>query len=197
MMKKILLAFLVVSLAPAVFGEIAQNYDFSSGLSSWSTWSSWTWAWPFATNDGTDDFVRMGGWGDNISWGTTAVWQDTGAVYQPNTEYTLTLEWRDPSTGPEIVETVWLGLLNASDWSDVSGIVDGPAGAEDAWTTATLTFNTASDPCVVGQPLGVGMRVTSATTAWVDINSISLVPEPASICLIGLGSALALRRKRR
>jgi len=194
-MKKVLLVFLVVSLVPAVFGEIVQNYDFSAGLDSWSTWSSYSWSWPFAANDGTDDYVRMGGWGDDISWGCTAVWQDTGAVYQPDTEYTLTLEWRDPASAPEIVETVWFGLLNATDWTDVSGALDGPAGAEDEWITATLTFNTASDPCVVGQGIGVGFRTTSSTTCWVDINSISLVPEPATICLIGLG-ALALRRKR-
>jgi hypothetical protein len=199
-MKKVLLVFLVVSLMPAAFGEIVQNHDFSAGLDSWSTWSSYTWSWPFAMNDPCtgDDLVRMCGWGDNTVWGCTAVWQDTGATYQPNTEYTLTVEWRDPSSAAEIVETVWIGIEDTTGaWTDVAGAVDGPAGAEDVWTTATLTFNTASDPCVVGKGIGVGFRTSSGTLAWVDINSISLVPEPATICLFGFGSALVLRRKRK
>ena len=173
-MKKLLVVILVVSLVPAVFGELAQNYDFSSGLDSWDTWSSYTWSVPFAMNDPCtgDDLVRMCGWGYNAaSWGCTAVWQDTGATYQPNTEYTLTVEWADPCHGGLDVETVGLSLANASTWADVAADVYGPASATDEWVTAIL--------------------------AWVDINSMSLVPEPASICLIGLGSALALRRKRK
>ncbi len=199
-MKKVLLIFLVVSLMPAAFGELAQNYDFSLGLDNWSTWSSYTWSVPFAMNDPCtgDDLVRMCGWGYNTAaWGCTAVWQDTGATYQPNTEYTLTVEWRDPSSAVEIVETVGLSLADASTWADVAANVSGPAVAEDLWTIATLTFNTASDPCLVGKGIGVGFRATSGTLAWVDINSMSLVPEPASICLFGLGSALILKRKRK
>ena len=196
-MKKLLVVVLVASLVPAVFGELAQNSDFSAGLDSWSTWSSYTWSVPFATNDGVDDLVRMCGWGyNNASWGCTAVWQDTGATFQADTEYTLTVEWRDPCDGGLDVETVGLSLSNASTWADVAADVDGPAAAEDVWTTASLTFNTASDPCLVGEPIGVGFRTTSGTLAWVDINSISLVPEPASMALLGFGSMLMLRRRK-
>ena len=199
MMKKLLVVVLVASLVPAVFGELAQNSDFSAGLDSWSTWSSYTWSVPFAMNDPCtgDDLVRMCGWGyNNASWGCTAVWQNTGATFQADTEYTLTVEWRDPSSAVEIVETVGLSLANASTWADVAADVYGPAAAEDEWTTAILTFDTATDPGLVGEGIGVGFRATSGTLAWVDINSISLVPEPASMALLGFGSMLMLRRRK-
>lgn len=184
---------LVALAAPAVTAELVQNYDFSGADESpWlhaGYWGSWV--------DLADDYYRGAGWGDGISWTNNYVYQDTGAVFQANTVYTMEIEWRD-GTGAAAgsFNNVQLVLNETTGWTDVAAILSGPNVGGLTWQKATLVFDTATNPSVVGRGIGVGVRnMDLVVGAWMDVNYVSLVPEPATMILLGLGG-LVLRKRR-
>jgi len=71
------------------------------------------------------------------------------------------------------------------------------------WDTSTVQYNyDVADAALVGQPLeirllnlGLDMDVASPSVVGVEFDNVMLVPEPATLALLGLGGLL-LRRKR-
>lgn len=199
-MKKVLIVCLVALLTPAALAELVSNYDFSAGDDgSWS-YTAGVWGGPYFYNDGSDDIISMGGWGDGrdgTGSSNASIWQNTGATFAADTVYTLNVVWRDPGDGGLDVESIQASIIDVTGgWVDVAADWYGPLAVTDEWTTATLVFDTASNPALVGNNIGVGVRLTSNVGSWVHLNSVSLVPEPATLALLGLGG-LILRRKRR
>jgi len=71
------------------------------------------------------------------------------------------------------------------------------------WETSTVQYNyDAADSALVGQPLeirllnlGLDMDAAEPSVVGVEFDNVVLVPEPATLALLGLG-ALILKRKR-
>ena len=71
------------------------------------------------------------------------------------------------------------------------------------WATSTVAYTyDAGDSALVGQPLeirllnlGIDMDVADPDVVGVEFDAVTLIPEPATLALLGLG-ALMLKRKR-
>jgi hypothetical protein len=99
-------------------------------------------------------------------------WQWTGSG-----EWTATLFYDNPAN--VIGSYVQGGLPNSGTWlpfSDATGI--------------------AANPASVGGTLGILMTSTGTGIAQIDEITVNVVPEPATMLLLGLGSLALIRRRK-
>ena len=143
--------------------------------------------------------------GQNVLYTENAV-GDAGGVAQvltetfaANTDYTLTIDvgnsWAYYWSGYS-VQLLAGGTLIAEDndtvWTDYM-----------LWATSTVQYTyDPADSALVGQPLeirllnlGLDKDAAAPSVVGVEFDNVSLIPEPATLALLGLG-ALMLRRKR-
>ncbi len=174
-MKRQLCLILISVLMSVTCADLVQNGGFDSGSDGWSYSSAWG---EYFYTDAGDTIASVGGWGGG--WGNTSsntsIWQDTGAVFEADTVYTMSVAWRQPSD--ESVESVMLAIQDiTSGWTDVA--LDWySTSLNNEWGVSTLTFDTTSNPSVVGNSIGVIVRLTSSSGAWLHVNSVSLLTEP-------------------
>jgi len=64
------------------------------------------------------------------------------------------------------------------------------------WSLWTLTFNSASDPAVVGEQLEIALGSTTNQTSYDDVGLNQTVPEPAMFALVGAGLLGLVTRRR-
>ena len=119
--------------------------------------------------------------------------------FAANTDYTLTVEvgnsWAYYWSGYS-VQLLAGGTVIEQDnntlWPDYM-----------EWATSTVAYTyDAGDSALVGQPLdirllnlGIDMDVADPDVVGVEFDAVTLIPEPATLALLGLG-ALMLKRKR-
>jgi len=127
------------------------------------------------------------------SGGDTSVTQDVTHTILADTTYTLTAwlyqPWWDSSNSSFTLEIGWDGWTG----SVSSGSTAFTAG--DNWTEFNFDLDTAVTTDAVGAT-EINARVTVADGGDLFLDGVSLVPEPATMLLLGLGGMLIRRRRK-
>jgi len=139
--------------------------------------------------------------GENVAWTTSFVGYDGGlsqvlsATLEADTQYDLSVLVGNPVlynegwTADYRIELLAGGALLASA-GGASPMTD------ERWSNAILTYNSGAAPDQLGEALEIRLlAVDFADWYEVDFDSVVLIPEPATLALLGLG-ALMLKRKR-
>lgn len=217
-MKKVFGLFCVLVIASYVNAGLLVNEFLIDGSDSdtkpdyWScnNWGAWYCyaVYHEGVNDNgvaNSDFVVTAPY-----WGNAGIWQETAAdiTFQANTVYALTLTGRDGANctdyvvlqiGPSWSEYVYENF----EWISKGGPTDG--SYEGQWETKILTIDTTDHPTWVGQTIKVAVKANQADATypggtnqwggrWGSI-TLEIIPEPATIIMIGIGTLLGLRRQ--
>ena len=205
MMKKLMILFLVLAICGITraelltpnrgfeYGDTTDWLQWGSGDNTWWTgWQSWNDTWT-VINDGTaydgDYYLNMtqaaGSWGYNVAWQGEA----TTISGDPCETYTLSYWARSNDTTAAVIKfEASDGDWETNKWEQevVATIV-----ADDTWQFVTQDFVAPGGTSEIRAVVG-----SNTATFSIDIDDVSLVPEPMSIALLGLGSAFVLRRRR-
>ncbi|MBN1554636.1 MAG: carbohydrate binding domain-containing protein [Phycisphaerae bacterium] len=137
-------------------------------------------------------FVNGSSWG-----GAGPVQQVLTATYQPNTTYTLTayVAYRnDLSDHPVDAELQLWDVDHATHFSVASSVLDITAAGE--WQLITAGFTTGTTDDCLGDHIAVRFNLINSDGQLL-IDDVTLTPEPATMCLLGVGGlGMLLRRKR-
>jgi hypothetical protein len=136
--------------------------------------------------------------------------QETGAVFEANHTYKFTL-WAQNDINLNDTNGLFMYIFDGdvafSDPNSLAFLLTTAinkretgmtrAESEANWTKVTLTHYVAAGAPEIGNPVGVGFFARRDTA--VDDASLTVVPEPASVILVGLGlgGAAVLKRRRR
>jgi hypothetical protein len=160
-------------MASAASAGLLRNVDFNQGSNHWSYASEW--GNVFYT-DGPDTITSMGGWGNNLDWSNTSIWQESDSAFQADTVYTLSVTWRE-APGEAAIDNVRLSIQDVTAGGTIVSSALHTTGMGAGWNTSTLIFDTASNPSVVGHTIGVRFDLTSGSGTWVHLDRITLTDD--------------------
>jgi hypothetical protein len=197
-MKKLLVALLLMSFVPAAFAAV-----FNDDMSSLALWGQGSAALNeydaggggiYLVDQDEDTFmdgVQMNSWADGA--GYTDLWADTGVVIADETDYTLTITMQGLAT--DVAVPISLQAIDALEVWSVLASVSAPV-IDAAMADYSVTFSTvgAANDAFVGQSLAIGISPGWWNNLVVDNVAIT-VPEPVTLSLIGLGGLLIRRKK--
>jgi hypothetical protein len=193
---------------PAAQANLVQNGDFNAGLANWTYWNA-----PWGTVNVDDAGCPNPGNPEPSAHHSTG--GGSGGLYQlvpvpTGVPLTLDADWTGDVSCPGWAEVIM------DDWAggDPVAFMDGPAGPhvrakKDGWglnppaqwdwetiqnspSGGPFTIVSATGTLIVGTKLG-----SNPGNQWLCVDNISIVPEPATVALLGLGSLGLLRRRRR
>jgi hypothetical protein len=188
-MKKLVCLLTVCALAGfASAQELIDNFGFETGdLTSWSS---------------SDASVSMadaveGTYGANLAGGDSYVSQDIFSKLTPSTDYEIGAWVRINSIADG--SPTWGSLrLRGSEFGNL-GTAEFEVSADRSmvgeWQLISTTWTSPADLSTLGSEFYVGIT-EFGIDADASVDTVSFVPEPASMSLLGLG-ALALIRRRR
>ena len=169
----------------------------SMGAFVWENDCSSLAGWGYNSNNGIGVYVvdnariQMNSWanvgGDNAGW--TSLWRNTEVVMTAGVEYTLTITMQS-YVSDDGGKEVPFNLQNVSaGWTVIAETSPFVSNAGMAEYTLTFTAGDNED----GFVLGIGVD-----PGWwnnLGIDHVSIIPEPATLLILGTGALLARRRK--
>jgi hypothetical protein len=206
-MKKLIVFIMVLAICGMTRAELlTSNRGFENGdTSDWMQWASgsgtggWqSWLDTFTINSGGAyegtyyaEITQSGSenWGYNVAWQgeattvsagagslTMSAWVRSNDVPDP----ILKLEYYDPCDVKISEEVTHNAITMDGTWQQISNVFTAPVGTDH-----------------VRAVIGWDLAATTGGSFSVHYDAVSLVPEPMSIALFGLGGALVLRRRRK
>lgn len=179
-------------------GKIATGFDGASDVPGWSN----------AGTTYTDSGVEMGG--RDGGWRAFLRSSDDGiSQVSPHTaaaDDRLTLNYWASNTWQSTSMTAGLFYVDAGGQRQdlTTGVATiGTGTGSGSFAEYTLTYDILGGSPAIGRPIGVFFDNTSSNTgdAWAGLDdvalSVSVVPEPGAVALLGLLSLPLLRRRRR
>ncbi|MBN2513901.1 MAG: PEP-CTERM sorting domain-containing protein [Sedimentisphaerales bacterium] len=211
MTKKTFLAVLVLGLVVAVQAApvVVDNYSFelpgSGKIKGWNGESGADVPGWVSDGQAVDSGVESdwpghtdGLWTSFIMQGDPTIYNLTGHAIAAGEVFTLQVDARDNWTDGD-------ADLMISLYYDVAGVRNTVASstftldAADVWMTYSLTFAANDTPAAIGNLIGIEIdNVSPSASSWQGLDNVRLdvIPEPATMLLMGLG-ATALIRKRK
>jgi len=191
-MKKAVVITCVALLSVMAQANYCTNGDFNDGTTGWNNWGNGMWM--------AEAGVLVEGWTDGAVFGQMVTHQAMA-----DTVYTLTarVQSRYEAGGQAEGVTVilqdgsWQDIVRQTFWFSDYGDV---AGVDNEWRDYSISFDTALLPDLVGQQIVVAAAVAD-DGRWdaygnIYVDSMTLVPEPATLALLGLGALLSLKRRK-
>jgi hypothetical protein len=131
------------------------------------------------------------------------IYQDLSDVLAANTTYTLNVDVRTAGAfTPTVTIALYAGGSNGSGGDVVATYSEAMSGGDPndtVFTTKTATFTTGSSPAGLGEALNIRLSTTSSQNARFDnvVLTKDVIPEPASLVLMGLGGLLLVTRRNK
>lgn len=196
---------LVMALAVTTQAELlTSNRGFELGdTTDWMQWGSGsgTGGWvgnppPSIISDGTayegTYYAQITAAGNDY-WGYNVVWQGeaTEIGVWPGV-YTMSAQVRSTDTPDPILKVEWYDSGGGKISEEVT---HNAITMDDTWQLITQDFTAPANTHHVKAVIGWDLAGTVGGSFSVDYDDVSLVPEPATLALLGLGSLFLRRRK--
>ena len=180
-------------------GKIATGFD-AAGANDVPGWFN---AGAVYSDSGVEAGGHSGGWRAFLRSSDDAIFQTTG--YNAAAEERLTLNYWASSTWQSTGLTAGLFYLDtAGQRQELASAVAnlGAGSGSTPFAEYTLSYDIPAGSPAIGRPVGVFFdNTTTRTDAWAGLDdvalTVSMVPEPGALTMIGLLSIPLLRRRRR
>ena len=204
-MKKVLMLMAVLAITGIASAELLTDPGFEAGAwpagygaaytSYWVGYGFQTVVTDASVARSGNNYLSAGNYAYGASWGYSLVWEDVAATV--GTNYNLSAYFMDDWGASGATGTI--GAVSKLEFIDSGGAkttIDGSAPiAKDwdlGWQQLSVSGVAPAGTVTVRAVVGQGSNANS----YVRVDDASLVPEPATMALLGLGG-LFLRRRRK